>query len=101
MVSPKKTEYFKVLQSKSFSGSFRIKLSNEARLVVRSLFSALIDSEVTLENKKRRLTSAPGFSSYESYEIIKGKYKSFILKEDVRNFFYFFNFFFKFYLFFY
>ena len=90
MVSPKKTEYFKVLQNKNFCGSsFKIKLSNETRLIIKNLFSNLIDAEITSENKKRKLTSAYGFSNYESYEIIKGKFKSFILKDDVNLIFYF------------
>lgn len=83
MVSPKKTEYFKVLQNKNFSGS-RINLSEDTRNVIRNLFISLIDSEICCENKKRKLTSAAGFSNYESYEIIKGRFKSFIMKDDVK-----------------
>jgi hypothetical protein len=81
MVSPKKTEYFKVLSNKNFCG--RINLTNYSRNIIRNLFIGLIDSEITCENKKRKLTSAPEFSNYESYEIIKGRFKSFIMKEDV------------------
>ena len=87
MVSPKKTEYYKVLYNKNFSGN-RINITNETKVIIRKLFMALIDSEITCENKKRKLTSASGFSNYESYEIIKGKFKSFILKDDVRIFYF-------------
>lgn len=85
MVSPKKTEYYKVLNNKNFSGN-RINISNETMNIIKNLFIGLIESEISCENKKRKLTSAPGFSNYESYEIIKGKFKSFIMKDDVRIF---------------
>ena len=82
MVSPKKTEYFKVLTNKNFCGS-RLNFTNYTRNIIRNLFVGLIESEISCENKKRKLTSAPGFSNYESYEIIKGRFKSFIMKDDV------------------
>lgn len=88
MVLPKKPEYSKILLNKNFSGSnIGIRLYNETRIIVRNLLIALIDCEISTESKKRKLISVPGFSNYESYEIIKGKFKSFILKEDVIGFF--------------
>ena len=41
--------------------------------------------KIQLKKKKKKLISEPGFSNYESYEIIKGKFKPFIFKEDVRK----------------
>ena len=84
MISPKKTEYYKVLYNNNFDGS-RISITNDTKTVMRNLFVALIDAEIACENKKRKLTSASGFSNYESYEIIKGRFKSFIMKDDVRT----------------
>lgn len=85
MVLPKKAEYSNIFINKNISGSLGIRLYNETRLIVRSLFIALIDNEISSESKKHKLISTPGFSNYECYEIIKGKFKSFILKEDVSS----------------
>lgn len=82
MVCPKKSEYYKVMKSKNnFHGSLNI--TQDSQSIIRSLFISLIDAEINTEAKKKRLTSSAGFSNYESYELIKGKFKSFILKDDV------------------
>jgi len=86
MVCPKKSEYYKVMKSKHNLNSILI-LTQESKSIIRSLFISLIDAEINTEAKKKRLTSSVGFSNYESYELIKGKFKSFILKDDVINFF--------------
>lgn len=83
MVCPKKNEYNKVMKSKSNLIGRSI-LDQDSKSIMRSLFISLIDAEINTENKKKRLTSTAGFSNYESYEIIKGKFKSFILKDDVK-----------------
>lgn len=82
MVCPKKSEYSKVMKSKNNSNN-RINLKQDSKSIIKSLFMSLIDAEINTENKKKRLTSGAGFSNYESYELIKGKFKSFILKDDV------------------
>ena len=100
MISPKKPEYSKILFNRneiynSTSGiGMRIKLFMETNLILKNLLSALIDCEIAIDIKKKKLISVPGFSNYESFEIIKGKFKSFILKEDVKKNFTFFYIFF-------
>ena len=82
MVCPKKSEYYKVMKSKNNINS-RLNFTQDSKSIIRSLFISLIDAEINTENKKKRITSSAGFSNYESYELIKGKFKSFILKDDV------------------
>jgi hypothetical protein len=82
MVCPKKIEYYKVMKNKSNLPS-SLNITQDAKSIIRSLFISLIDAEINTEAKKKRLTSSAGFSNYESYELIKGKFKSFILKDDV------------------
>jgi len=106
MISPKKTEYSKILfnRNESYSSSFGtgIKFYIETKLILKNLLSALIDCEIAINIKKKKLISIPGFSNYESYEIIKGKFKSFILKEDVykKKFYIFLYFYVYFYVYF-
>ena len=83
MVCPKKAEYNKVMKSKNNSNN-KLILTQDSTSIIKSLFISLIDAEINTENKKKRLTSSAGFSNYESYELIKGKFKSFILKDDVK-----------------
>jgi len=85
MVCPKKAEYNKVMKSKNNSNN-KLILTQDSTSIIKSLFISLIDAEINTENKKKRLTSSAGFSNYESYELIKGKFKSFILKDDVKYF---------------
>lgn len=83
LVCPKKEEYSKVFKNKPYLNPNRIKLTDDTLSILRSLFTSIIEAELTTETKKKQLTSVAGFSNYESYEIIKGKFKSFILKDDV------------------
>ena len=83
MVSPKRNEYLKVMKNKD-SINYVLPLTDDTKSIIRNLFVSLIDAEINTETKKKRLTSVPGFSNYESYELIKGKFKSFILKDDVK-----------------
>jgi hypothetical protein len=83
MVCPKKAEYNKVMKSKNNPNN-KLILTQDSTSIIKSLFISLIDAEINTENKKKRLTSSAGFSNYESYELIKGKFKSFILKDDVK-----------------
>ena len=83
MVCPKKAEYNKVMKSKNNLNN-KLILTQDSTSIIKSLFISLIDAEINTENKKKRLTSSAGFSNYESYELIKGKFKSFILKDDVK-----------------
>jgi len=85
MVCPKKAEYNKVMKSKNNLNN-KLILTQDSTSIIKSLFISLIDAEINTENKKKRLTSSAGFSNYESYELIKGKFKSFILKDDVKYF---------------
>jgi len=93
MICPKKSEYSKVMKSKEILNNNKMNITQDTKAIIRSLFVSLIDAEINTEAKKKRLTSISGFSNYESYEMIKGKFKSFILKDDV-NEFYLFNLFF-------
>lgn len=84
MISPKKIEYYKVMKNKKSSSISDSGIFEETKSIIKNLFLSLIDAEINTEAKKKRLISVPGFSNYECYEIIKGKFKSFILKEDVK-----------------
>jgi hypothetical protein len=65
--------------------SFR-DLSFDTRKNLNNLFKSIIEGEQSAENKRRLLTSPTSFSSYENFEMVKGRYKSSIGKEDVSNF---------------
>jgi len=82
MVFPKKSEYSKIMKDKDYISNNLI-INQDTKSLIKSLFVSLINAEINTETKKRRLTSNAGFSNYESYEMIKGKFKSFILKDDV------------------
>jgi hypothetical protein len=86
MICPKKSEYSKVIKSREILNG-NMKITQDTKSIIKNLFISLIDADINTEAKKKRLTSISGFSNYESYEIIKGKFKSFILKDDVSEYF--------------
>jgi hypothetical protein len=87
MVTPKKYEYSKILRNRSPDEYFN-GLSYESRKLLTQLFRSIIDSEATAEQRRKFLADYPGFSSYEYFELIKGKYSPGIIKDDVIIFIY-------------
>jgi hypothetical protein len=82
MVVPKKYEYSKLIRSRLSHGCYR-ELSYESRKSLTILFRSIIDGECNSEQKRKILNSSPDFSSYENFELVKGKIKTCILKNDV------------------
>lgn len=83
MICPKKLEYSKIVKEKYQKSLLTSLISHETRLILKNLLISLIEAEINLETKKKKINSITGYSNYDSYETIKGKYKSFILKNDV------------------
>jgi hypothetical protein len=82
MITPKKMEYAKLVRNRLSPGYFR-PLSYESKKNLTLLFRSIIDGEINSEQKRKILNSRSEFSSYENFEIIKGKIKSSVLKDDV------------------
>jgi hypothetical protein len=82
MISPKKSEYSKLIRNRYPVDLFR-GYSYETRKIICNLFRSMFEGEISAEHKRKLINSSSSFSSYENYEIIKGKFKSSILKEDV------------------
>jgi hypothetical protein len=82
MFVPLRTEYARLLRDRYPSGYTRV-LSYDSRRTLSQLLKAAIDAESVAEHSRRVLNSNYGFSSYECFEAIKGRYKSYALKEDV------------------
>jgi len=85
MIIPRKFEYGKLLTGRVKSSNL-IKISPETRLLLASFFRTLIENEVLAEKARKSLNNTPFFSSYENFELIKGRFNSFISKEDVTIF---------------
>lgn len=83
MISPKKYEYAKLLRNRYPNEAYYFDLSYESKKNLTLLFRSIIEGEVSSELKRKILNSAPDFSSYENFEVIKGKFKTSILREDV------------------
>jgi hypothetical protein len=92
MITPIKYEYSKLIKNR-LPYEYDNGLSMESRRILGKLFTAIIESETAIESKRTLLNSSPYFSSYDSYELIKGRFKSFISREDVNlyNYNYLFN----------
>jgi hypothetical protein len=82
MLVPKKFEYEKLIRGRYPTG-YISELSYESRKNLTQLFRSLIEGEIESEQKRKLLNSSIGFSSYENFEIVKGRFKSAILKSDV------------------
>ena len=80
MVSPKKFEYLKMIQRRSSSD---LPISFESKFVFIKLLRQVIDSEQSIDLSRQFLTNKHFFNTYEAYDILKGKYKNYIIKEDV------------------
>lgn len=85
MICPRRIEYSQLLRSR-YPPEYFVQLSYEARKNLNMLLRNLIEGEQIAEEKKQLLNASIGFSSYESFEMLKGRYKSFVLKEDVKVF---------------
>jgi hypothetical protein len=85
MIVPKKYEYARLLRNRYVPSIF-MGIEEDTEATIELLFRAMIESEQEAEKLKREFASESellNYSNYEKYELIKGKYKSTIIKEDV------------------
>ncbi len=82
MISPKKFEYLKVIQRRNGSET---PLSFDSRLSLIKLLRLILDIEQSIDLSRQFLTNKHFFNTYEAYDLIKGRYKSYMIKEDVYN----------------
>ena len=80
MISPKKYEYLKIIQRRVGSDT---SISFESKFTFIKLLRLIIDTEQSIDLSRQFLSNKHFFNTYEAYDIIKGKYKSYIIKEDV------------------
>ena len=88
MLTPKKSEYSRLLRDRKNYG-YDSEISLNSKLILIKLFRLLIEGENAIENNRQFLTSRPLFSSYDAFDLIKGRYQNYILKENVKKKFYF------------
>jgi len=85
MISPKKYEYSKLIQRRLGSeGS----MTFESKFSFVKLLRTILEIEQSVDLSRQFLTNKHQFNSYEAYDVIKGKYKNYIIKEDLRQFLY-------------
>jgi hypothetical protein len=83
MVVPLRSEYSRLIRNR-YPTSYGCEISYDTRRTVSQLLKAIIEAESVAEHSRKILNTNYGFSTYECFEIIKGRYKSYVLKDDVR-----------------
>lgn len=58
-------------------------ISKQSKNLIIDFFRFLLENENRIQNIKILLTKKPGFNFFEIFEVLKGKIKGFIIKEDV------------------
>lgn len=82
MVSPKKYEYLKLIQRRLGS---EFSMSYESKFNFIKLLRLILDTEQSVDLSRQFLSNKHFFNTYEAYDAIKGKFKNYIIKEDVIN----------------
>ena len=85
MLMPKKNEYAILHRERKIKSSKSISI--ESKLVLIKLISSLIEAESAIEDSRKLLTNNKKLSSYDLFDMVKGKYQNYIVKEDVSIFF--------------
>jgi len=85
MLIPKKPEYARLIKDRKHYG-YDAEFTLDSKLILIKLFRTLIDGENMVEKNRQYLTSRPLFSSYDAFDLIKGKYQNYILKENLNYF---------------
>lgn len=81
---PQKDEYASLINQKYSIDP--IVLTEISIYQLRSLLDVIVNNERQVEHSRKSLNSRPFFSSYDYYELIKGKYLSYISREDLSQF---------------
>jgi len=84
MLTPKKIYYANILRSR-ISNSIDKSPSSGTRRILSKLFKSIIASVVESEQKKTEFYNSDGFSSFNYFEHLKGKFNDSLSKDDVRN----------------
>lgn len=58
-------------------------LSFESKYSLIKLLRLILDTEQSIDLSRQFLSNKHFFNTYEAYDLIKGKYKSYMIKEDV------------------
>lgn len=81
MISPKKFEYQKLIQRRTGND---IPISFDSKFSFIKLLRLIIDNEQNIDLSRQFLTNKHFFNTYEAYDLLKGKYKNYIIKEDIK-----------------
>ena len=82
MLSAKKYEYMKLVQRRVSS---EFSMCYESKFKFLNLLRLIIDTEQSVDLSRQFLSNKHFFNTYEAYDVLKGKYKNYIIKEDVKN----------------
>lgn len=82
MVSPRKYEYMQLIQRRIGSD---LSMSYESKFNFIKLLRLILNREQRVDLSRKSLCNKHFFNTYEAYDLIKGKWKNYIIKDDVKN----------------
>jgi hypothetical protein len=82
MIKPKRFKYSNHISSR-FSYQINKTISFRCKRILSDLFKSIIQGEIQSDDKRGDLYYSEEFSTFDYFELLKGKFHNSIFKEDV------------------